>query len=152
MRRYWVRPSASSRTNLYLLPAGSRPPNPSELLGTGRAESVITALAAEFDYVILDSTPILPVTDGLVVTRMADATLVVASARITTRQQLSQTLGLLSQAEAPVIGFVLNRIPAGGRGYGYSYAYAYAYAEDAPPRGRRGRRGERGAERVSTDA
>lgn len=142
------------RTNLYLLPAGSRPPNPSELLGTGRAESVITALAAEFDYVILDSTPILPVTDGLVVTRMADATLVVASARVTTRQQLTQTLSLLRQAEAPVLGFVLNRIPTGGRGYGYSYAYAYAYAyaEDAPARGRRGRKAERQAERVTTDA
>lgn len=141
--------------NLYLLPAGSRPPNPSELLGAARTESVIAALRAEFDFVLLDSTPILPVTDGLVVAHLADATIVVVNARSTTRQQLRQALSLLRQADAALVGFVLNRVPLGGRGgYGYSYAYAYAETESTPVRrGGRGRRGgdiDAAPERVTT--
>ncbi|MBA2497290.1 MAG: polysaccharide biosynthesis tyrosine autokinase, partial [Acidimicrobiia bacterium] len=125
----------SVRPNLYLLAAGSRPPNPSERLGSARAESVLAALAAECDYLVIDSTPILPVTDGLVVAHLADATLVVVSARTTTRQQIRQTMTLLGQTDASVIGFVLNRIPLRGRGgYGYSYAYAYTEAPARKPR------------------
>ncbi len=142
----------SVRPNLYLLAAGSRPPNPSELLGSARAESVLAALAAECDYLVIDSTPILPVTDGLVVAHLADATLVVVSARTTTRQQIRQTMTLLGQTDASVIGFVLNRIPLRGRGgYGYSYAYAYTEAPARKPRAPRARRSERAAERVTAD-
>lgn len=142
----------SVRPNLYLLAAGSRPPNPSELLGSARAESVLAALAAECDYLVVDSTPILPVTDGLVVAHLADATLVVVSARTTTRQQIRQTMTLLGQTDASVIGFVLNRIPLRGRGgYGYSYAYAYTEAPARKPRAPRARRSERAAERVTAD-
>jgi capsular exopolysaccharide synthesis family protein len=122
--------------NLYLLPAGGRPPNPSELLQTTRAESMISALAAEFDYVLIDSTPILPVTDGLVVSHSADATLVVVDAKATTRDQLRQTLNLLRQADAPLIGFVLNRVSGGGGG-GEAYTYAYAVEDEHEGRGRR---------------
>ncbi|HET6665556.1 MAG TPA: polysaccharide biosynthesis tyrosine autokinase [Acidimicrobiales bacterium] len=122
--------------NLYLLPAGGRPPNPSELLQTTRAESMISALAAEFDYVLIDSTPILPVTDGLVVSHSADATLVVVDAKATTRDQLRQTLNLLRQADAPLIGFVLNRVSGGGGG-GEAYTYAYAVEDEQEGRGRR---------------
>ncbi|MGH9135613.1 MAG: polysaccharide biosynthesis tyrosine autokinase [Acidimicrobiales bacterium] len=142
---------------LYLLPAGSRPPNPSELLGTSRAEAVINALAAEFDYVVIDSTPILPVTDGIVVSRFVHATLFVANARRTTRNHVRQALSLLRQADAPTLGFVLNRVPTGrGRyGYAYTYAYATAYASDdgnAGRKGRRARRHERERDSVTTDA
>lgn len=115
---------------LYLLPAGSRPPNPSELVGTARAEAVLTALEDEFDYVILDSTPILPVTDGIVISRLAHGVLFVVSAQKTTRGHVRQALSLLQQADAPVLGFVLNGVPIGGRyGYRYGYAYGYGYAE-----------------------
>jgi capsular exopolysaccharide synthesis family protein len=123
--------------NLYLLPAGGRPPNPSELLQTTRAESMISALAAEFDYVLVDSTPILPVTDGLVVSHAADATLLVIDAGGTTRDRLRQTLALLRQADAPLIGFVLNRATSGGSGSSDAYTYAYASEEESEARGRR---------------
>ena len=123
--------------NLYLLPAGGRPPNPSELLQTTRAESMISALAAEFDYVLIDSTPILPVTDGLVVSHAADATLVVVDAKVTTRDRLRQTLSLLRQADAPLIGFVLNRASSANGTSGEAYTYAYATDDEAEPRSRR---------------
>jgi capsular exopolysaccharide synthesis family protein len=111
---------------IYILPAGSRPPNPSEMLGTLRTESVLDALSQQCDYVLVDSTPVLPVTDGIVLSQFVDATLLVVSARNTTRHQLRQAMSLLKQAEAPVIGYVFNRVPTGRGRYGYSYSYAYA--------------------------
>lgn len=119
-------------SNLYLLPAGSRPPNPSELLGTARAETVLGTLADEFDYVVLDSTPILPVTDGIVVSRLAHAVLFVVEARHTSRNHVRHATASLQQADAPLLGFVLNRVPQGGHGYygGYGYANAYRYDVD----------------------
>lgn len=112
-------------SNVLILPAGSPPPNPSELLSSPKAAAVIKALAEEFDVVIVDSTPVLPVTDSLVVSRMADATLVVADSRSTTRKAVRRTLQMLEQVNAPVTGVVLNGMPADGA-YGYAYGYEYS--------------------------
>jgi capsular exopolysaccharide synthesis family protein len=117
---------------LFLLPAGSMPPNPSELLSSTRASAVVDALAAEFDLVILDCTPILPVSDAMVVSRMADTTIVVVDARTTKRRMLHQAVGRLGQASAPIAGLVLNGIGPNSGAYDYAYAYTYGYAEDAP--------------------
>jgi len=128
-------------TNTYVLPAGTPPPNPSELLSTPRAAAVIEALAEEFDVVLLDTPPVLPVTDALVVTRMVDATVVVVDSRTTHRNPLRRTLQLLDQVNAPVLGLVLNGVaPDNGR-YGYGYGYAYADAsEPKKPSRRRARK------------
>jgi capsular exopolysaccharide synthesis family protein len=115
----------------YVLPAGSSPPNPSELLGSSRAERVIGALAEEMDYTVIDTTPVLAVTDAIVVSRLADATVVVVRARSTTRRELEHTLTALEQASAPIIGLVLNRAPMGDRNtYGYDYG-SYDYGKTA---------------------
>jgi capsular exopolysaccharide synthesis family protein len=117
---------------LFLLPAGSMPPNPSELLSSTRAAAVIDALADEFDLVILDCTPILPVSDALVVSRMADTTVVVVDARTTKRRALHQAVQRLEQATAPIAGLVLNGIGPNSGAYDYAYAYTYGYEpEDA---------------------
>lgn len=114
--------SVGANDLLFLLPAGTSPPNPSELLGSGRAESVISALADEMDYVIIDSTPVLPVTDALVVSRFVDATIVVVASGNTSRHELTRTLDSLEQVAAPTIGVVLNRASLGDRNaYGYTY-------------------------------
>lgn len=110
--------------NVLILPAGSPPPNPSELLSSPRAAAVIRALAEEFDVVVVDSTPVLPVTDALVVSALADATLVVADSRSTSRKAVRRTLQLLRQVNAPLTGIVLNgmgTVPDYGYGYGYGY-------------------------------
>lgn len=112
--------------NILVLPAGSPPPNPSELLSSNKAAAVIKALAEEFDVVLIDSTPVLPVTDALVVSRFVDATLVVVDSRSTARKAVGRTLQMLGQVNAPVLGVVLNGIATGGsRGYGYGYGYSY---------------------------
>jgi capsular exopolysaccharide synthesis family protein len=108
--------------NLYVLPAGTAPPNPSELLGTARAQRVMEALAEELDFVVVDSTPVLAVTDAIVVSRFVDATIVVVSAGDTSRRQVEETIKSLELSQAPVIGFVFNRAGAEERNlYGYSY-------------------------------
>jgi capsular exopolysaccharide synthesis family protein len=119
----------------FLLPAGSAPPNPSELLGSSRAEAVIEALANEMDYVVIDTTPVLPVTDAIVVSRFADATILVVNAGDTTRNQLHQALTQLEQASAPMVGLVLNRAFGGDR-YAYGYGYGYGYGTYGGGRGK----------------
>jgi succinoglycan biosynthesis transport protein ExoP len=126
---------------LYLLPAGSFPPNPSEILGSRRAELVIRALGEEMDYVIIDTTPVLPVTDAIVVSRFVDATMIVVASGTTRRNQLSETLRLLDQAQAPIIGVVFNRAEVGDRNaYGYSYGTS-RYIEAGSAKGKSKRKG-----------
>lgn len=126
---------------LSILTAGSRPPNPSELLSSQRAKAVVEQAAASYDVVILDSTPVLPVTDAVVVSQLADATVVVVDAQTTDRDDVNETMRRLDQAHAPVLGTVLNGVRDGAGGYGYGYGYGYA--EDAIPVSRRSKRRRR---------
>lgn len=96
-----------------LLAAGSSPPNPSELLSSRRTEEVITMLKSECDVVLIDTPPVLPVTDALVVSRLVDATIVVATAGRTTRKEMHRAIELLHQVSAPVVGTVLNGVEQG---------------------------------------
>jgi non-specific protein-tyrosine kinase len=109
------------------LASGPLPPNPSELLGSQAMTAVIDELRAGFDYVIVDVPPLLPVTDGAVVSALADGTLLVVRAGKTRRDQLGQAAALLSNVEARTLGIVLNRIPAKGTdSYGYPRSYISA--------------------------
>jgi capsular exopolysaccharide synthesis family protein len=96
-------------SGVYLLPSGDRPPNPSELLGSSRMKAVVDFLVSEFDFVLLDSTPILSVTDAVVVSQFAQATLVVVAARDTHRQRVREALDVLIRAGAPLAGLILNK-------------------------------------------
>jgi succinoglycan biosynthesis transport protein ExoP len=104
--------------NLALLPAGASPPNPSELLGSKLTSELLYSLQSEFDMVLVDSPPVLLVTDASVLSLWVDATLLVAASRLTTRSHLGRTLEVLRQTEAPVRGAILNRVDA-EPGYGY---------------------------------
>lgn len=117
--------------NILILPAGSPPPNPSELLASNKAAAVIKALAEEFDVVLVDSSPVLPVTDALVVSRFVDASLLVVDSRSTPRKSVRRTLQLLAQVNAPVLGMVFNGAPVGGA-YGYGYGYGSTYDSERP--------------------
>ncbi len=107
---------------LKLMASGPLPPNPSELLSSQRAAAVFATLAADSDIVLIDSPPILPVTDALVLFRHVDATLMVFSARSTTRTDAAAALAKVQQVNGPLIGAVLNGVKAEG-GYGYTYHY-----------------------------
>jgi capsular exopolysaccharide synthesis family protein len=110
-------------TGIVVVSAGSPAPNPTELLSSEATAAIVRALADQVDVVLLDCTPVLPVSDALVVARLADATVVVADARSTERTALHSALELLHQVGAPVVGIVLNGRPGpGDHGSGYTNA------------------------------
>jgi polysaccharide biosynthesis transport protein len=113
--------------NLALLPSGPPPPNPAEILASPTAAELVRTLAADYDIVLLDSPPVLPVTDALVLARMAAATIVVVAAGTTRRRDAARAFELLDQIDAPVVGAVLNDATS-SNGYETTYdSYVYAY-------------------------
>jgi capsular exopolysaccharide synthesis family protein len=136
------------RGGLHVLPAGRIPPNPSELLGSERMRALLEALTADFDYVIFDAPPLLPVTDAAILSRLTGGALVIAAAGRSTRGQLRVALDALSSVGSRPLGIVMTMLPAKGMGaYGYGTYYAYYGArtnentldprELTPRRGRR---------------
>jgi tyrosine-protein kinase len=129
------------RKDLFVLPAGRIPPNPSELLGSTAMVSTIAELGRSFDVVLFDAPPLLPVTDAAVLARVVCGTIVVVSAGRAHRPHLKGALAALENVEAPVSGIVLTMLPtkvpdAYGYGrYGYGYGYGYGYASTAAPEG-----------------
>ena len=108
---------------LHLLTSGPIPPNPSELLGGEHARTLFSELAEHYDTVIIDSPPVLPVTDAQVLARLVDATLVVVAHGETSRRGLTRALELLQQVDAPVAGIVLNLMPPNKAYAGTRYRY-----------------------------
>ncbi|HEY6275002.1 MAG TPA: polysaccharide biosynthesis tyrosine autokinase [Streptosporangiaceae bacterium] len=128
-----LRPAAG-QDNLWVLPAGPLPPNPAELLGSVQLRATFAALRHEFDLVLIDSPPIVPVTDAVVLSKEADATLLVVAAGQTRRGDLRRAAEKLAQASAPVVGTVLNQVSKQD-GYGYGYGYGYKPYLSEPPLG-----------------
>jgi polysaccharide biosynthesis transport protein len=109
---------------LSLLPAGSIPPNPAELLDSARARDIFTRLRDQYDLVLIDSPPVLPVTDAAILSRHADATLMLAAAGQTRRSDLHRAVEKLDQVGVTILGTVLNKVTRQtGRYYGYGYTY-----------------------------
>lgn len=94
--------------SLFLITAGTIPPNPSEILGSSAMEDLIEELSTNFDYIILDTPPVLPVSDALLLASKADATLMVVKARKTKEKIIKESYTQLMDARANVIGTVLN--------------------------------------------
>jgi succinoglycan biosynthesis transport protein ExoP len=120
------------QARLSLLASGPLPPNPSELLSSKRTVEVLGSLQAEYDIVLIDAPPVLPVTDALVLSGRVDATLLVAVAGATTRKEAARAVELLRQVDAPLVGAVLNGVDTEG-----SYGYAYQSYRYESPVGRR---------------
>ena len=121
---------------LAVLAAGPTPPNPSELLGSLTAEKMLAELRVQFDYVIIDSAPLLAVTDGAILAAQSDGTLVVVKAGKTRRDQLAHAVGILNDVGATLLGAVLTMMPTRGSGaYSYNYYYysgSYGDGKTAP--------------------
>jgi capsular exopolysaccharide synthesis family protein len=119
---------------LRVLASGPLPPNPSELLSLKRTADIIESLSADRTIVLVDSPPVLPVTDALVLARHADACIMVCAAGTTTQSERSRAVELLQQVDAPLVGAILNGVRNGaGYGYGYGgYGYGRPYTSDEP--------------------
>jgi len=117
-------------STLAVVTSGPTPPNPSELLAGDRTRAAIAALAEQVDLVVIDSPPVLPVADPVVLASMVDGVIVVASAGITDTRQLGRAIDRLVQVEAPLLGTVLNRYTSRDE---TSYAYTYGYTQPGSP-------------------
>jgi succinoglycan biosynthesis transport protein ExoP len=115
---------------VHVVTAGAVPPNPSEMLSSSRVGAMLHDLASRYDYVIIDSAPVLPVADAVTLGRAVEGVLLVAQAGRTSRHAVEDALGRLERVGAPVFGIVLNRAKVGGREGGYGYAYSYRYVAD----------------------
>jgi non-specific protein-tyrosine kinase len=113
--------------NLRFMPSGLIPPNPSELMGSRRMLELVEELKSLCDIVIFDSSPILPVIDPTLLSRILDATLLVVSAGTTRVGALKKSCVQVSQSGTRVLGVVLNRVSAGNSSY-YYYQYKYNYS------------------------
>ena len=115
---------------LTVLTAGPIPPNPSELLGSLSAKSLLSELRTRYDFVIVDSSPLLAVTDGAILAATADGALVAAKFGETTRDHLAHAVQMLNDVGASLLGAVLTMMPARGSGsYSYNYYYSQSYGD-----------------------
>jgi len=119
--------------SLYVLPAGKIPPNPSELLGSAQMGTLLNMLEKDFDVVLCDAPPLLPVTDAAILARVTSGALMVVAAGKTTKHQLSGATEALNTVGAKLAGFVMSMVPTRGpdsyySAYGYGYG-SYVYSE-----------------------
>lgn len=117
---------------LAVLPAGDIPPNPSELLGSAPMVSLLRYVEDKFDVVLIDSPPLLPVTDAAVLSTRATGAIIVVAAGQTHRQQLEGSIAALENVGAKLFGVVPTMLPIKGPdAYGYGrYGYEYTYQDD----------------------
>ena len=112
---------------LWVLPTGPIPPNPAELLSSSKMVDFVTAGAARFDQVIIDSPPVLGLADSLILASLSNATLLVVDAGVTRSGLIEGALKRLRHVHAHLIGTVLAKYGQGSSGYGYDYHYHYDY-------------------------
>jgi len=117
----------TSVPDLDLIPCGPTPPNPSDLLGTARLKEVLDELKQRYDTVVLDSPPVIPVSDPRILSGYVDGLLLVVKVGRTTNDSLEQVRRELSAVSANTLGIILNDLDVSRRGYGYGYGYMYGY-------------------------
>lgn len=110
--------------NLFLLPAGKLPPNPTELLGSERMAFLLSYLQNRFDVLIIDSPPILPASDALLLSPQVDGVLLVVKAGSMNRDLVKNVVTQLKRAKANLVGVVLNQVDIRREGY-YKYYHKY---------------------------
>lgn len=132
--------------SLFVLPAGKIPPNPSELLGSEQMATLLEALERDFDVVLCDAPPLLPVTDAAILARATSGALLIISAGRTTKHQLTGATEALNTVGAKLAGFVMSMVPTRGPdsyysayGYGYGYGYRETAADTRAAKANRGR-------------
>lgn len=114
--------------NLSILPAGTPPPNPAELLASTNMRDVLDQLREQYDHIVIDTPPSLSVTDAVVLSPRADAVVLVIRSGQTTKQALRRSRDILMQVNAKVVGVLLNAVDLSSPDYYYYYEYQTKYA------------------------
>jgi capsular exopolysaccharide synthesis family protein len=132
---------ATDVANLDVLTCGAVPPNPSEMLGSNRMKSLLGHLRKHYTRIIIDTPPVMRVTDAVVLSGAVDGVVVLIRAGDTPRDLVQNAVGHLQTVRAPILGAVLNGVKTGkGSYYYYQYAYYYYGEEGEEKKGRKKKR------------
>lgn len=113
--------------NLYVMTAGNVPPNPSELLVSAQMIRLLDELKKSCDIVIIDGTPSELVTDSVILSRIADYTVIVTAHKLTKKDALERVIKNIQNVGGKIAGVVINKVPVSAKRYGEKYYY---YGED----------------------
>jgi len=122
----------SGQDNLMILPSGPTPPYPAELLSSKRMRKLVEHLSEEFNYIVIDSPPIIAVTDPALLSKLVDGTLMVLDYGIVKKDDALGAIEQLRKVQANVIGAVINAMPY-SRSYYNGYSYYYGSGEMPKP-------------------
>jgi len=117
--------------HLDVITRGKSPVNPSELLSSAKFSELLEQISPRYDHVIIDTPPVLAVTDGIIISQYAGVNLVIARYAKSQMKELELTVNRFEQVNVKVNGFILNDIQRGSGAYGYGYGYNYAYSYKA---------------------
>lgn len=110
--------------NLYLVPAGNVPPNPSELLASEATINMIEKLKDTFDFIIFDGTPSIIITDALIVAGLVDSTIIVTQYNVTKKDNLEKVKKDIEHVGGKIAGVILNKVPINAKKYMSTYYYS----------------------------
>jgi len=113
----------NSYDNLHILTSGPLPPNPTELLGSNKMKKLISLIRENYDYLFIDSPPVVSVTDAVVLAPVVDGVILVVHAGKTEIEAASRAKEILESVKANILGVVLNRVKESRNGYYYYYYY-----------------------------
>jgi len=116
--------------NLFVLPSGHPPPNPSELLSSRRTKEIIERFRQDYDKVILDTSPVLAVTDPAILGTLVDGTILVVESEVSEAEAVKEAVNLLKNARAQILGFVLNKVDLTRTYRSHRYYHYYYYHSD----------------------
>lgn len=124
----------TSFSNLFFLPSGPIPPNPSELISNGRLNILLDYLQKNFDYILIDSAPVNPVTDSFILSKLSDVTLFIVRHDFTPKLMLQKLERLFRTDKLKNPAIIYNGVKGKGLvGNRYGYGYGYGYTEDLKP-------------------
>ena len=122
---------ATPTEHFYFIGSGSLPPNPAELLGSAKMREIVEALSRDYDCVVFDSPPVMPVTDAVLVAGIVDGVVIVVDSQRTAKQLIREVRTKLVNFNAKILGVVLNRVDTQRAGYAQYYShYTNYYNED----------------------
>ena len=113
--------------NLSVIPCGHRPPNPSELLASPNLKKILDELKIHYDLILIDSPPVVPITDSVIISRLVDGVILVLQGGATSRDVIIRGRDLLLNANAHIIGTIINNIDLTKRSYYHYYQYYQYY-------------------------
>lgn len=122
---------ATTIEGLHILSSGATPPNPAELIGSIRMRALLTELGAQYDFLVLDSPPVMALTDSVILSTMVDGVVLVADGSRTPKQVVRTACVRLSYAGAKIFGVVLNKVDARRSQYSYYYQPYSHYTNDS---------------------